>query len=183
MAARWVSPACTLPRTVISSIRIYGTCSSGAFRWTFGSKRQRDYPADGGPFTTLIEFGRGSEHGGWKQAFRNLGRETVEKAAILYVNVSYAESLRKNRQRFNPLQPDGILEHGLSDEKMERTCGRDSDWDVVSGGAKAGRIEIQGVGAPFVVFENEDDVTTPGGEALGRRLESRLVKLWDDCIK
>jgi len=69
------------------------------------------------------------------------------------------------------------------DEKMERTCGRDSDWDEVSGGAKAGRIEIQGVGAPFVVFENEGDVTTPGGQALGQRLESWLGKLWDDCIK
>lgn len=183
MAARWVSRACTPPRTDIFSISIYGTCSSGAFRLTFGSKRRRDHLSTGEPVTTLIEFARGSEHGGWMQTFRNLEREAVEHAAILYVNVSYAELPRKNRKRFNPQRPDSILEHGLSDEKMERTCGRDSDWDVVSGGAKAGRIEIQSKGVPFVVFENEDDVTTPGGEALGQRLESMLGKLWDDLIK
>jgi hypothetical protein len=31
---------------------------------------------------------------------------------------------------------------------------------------------------PYVVFENEDDVTTARGEALGRRLEKVLGRLW-----
>jgi hypothetical protein len=70
--------------------------------------------------TTLIEFSRGSEHGGYRQAFRHLSDEVLERACILYVKVSFAESLRKNRRRFNPDRPDSILEHGLSDEKLER---------------------------------------------------------------
>jgi hypothetical protein len=142
-------------------------------------KRQRDYPAQGGPVTTLIEFARGTEHGGWQGAFASLSAAVAQDAAILYVNVSYAESLRKNRRRFNPQRPDSILEHGLSDDKMERLY-RDSDWQAVSGGASAGRIAIQGQGTPFVVFENEDDVTTPGGEPLGQRLQTTLGSLWDE---
>jgi hypothetical protein len=31
---------------------------------------------------------------------------------------------------------------------------------------------------PYVVFDNEDDVTTRGGEALLGRLEQALGKLW-----
>jgi len=146
------------------------------------TKRQRDTPAAGGPVTTLVEFARGVEHGGWVSAFANLSPEVARDGAILYVDVSYAESLRKNRKRFNPQRPDSILEHGLSDDKMERLY-RDSDWAQVSGGANAGRIAIQGQGTPFVVFENEDDVTTPGGEALGQRLESTLGRLWAEYAK
>jgi hypothetical protein len=145
------------------------------------TKRQRDYPADS-PVTTLVEFARGVEHCGWQGAFAALSPEVASDSAILYVDVSYAESLRKNRKRFNPSRPDSILEHGLSDDKMERLY-RDSDWAQVSGGAKEGRIAIQEHGVPFVVFENEDDVTTPGGEALGQRLETALGRLWKEfCI-
>jgi len=146
------------------------------------TKRQRDYPALGGPVTTLIEFARGSEHGGWVQAFANLSAQVAAKAAILYLNVPWSESLRKNRKRFNPQRPDSILEHGLENEKLERLY-RDSDWDTVSGGAASGRIQIQGHGVPFVVFENGDDVTTPGGEPLGRRLEETLGQLWKSYLK
>jgi hypothetical protein len=39
-------------------------------------------------------------------------------------------------------------------------------------------ITIQGVKVPYVVFENEDDVTTARGDALGDRLEARLQTLW-----
>jgi hypothetical protein len=34
------------------------------------------------------------------------------------------------------------------------------------------------VKVPYVVFENEDDVTTGRGEALGERLETALQRLW-----
>jgi hypothetical protein len=32
---------------------------------------------------------------------------------------------------------------------------------------------------PYAVFENEDDVTTARGTALGERLEETLTKLWE----
>jgi hypothetical protein len=140
------------------------------------NKRLRDNPAYHDRFTTIIEFARGSEHGGFARAFEHLSREVAQRAAILYINVSYAESLRKNRRRFNPNRPDSILEHGLSDEKMERLY-RESDWAQVSA-ANPDFITIQGQRVPYVVFENEDDVTTPRGEALGERLEETLGRLW-----
>jgi hypothetical protein len=100
--------------------------------------------------------------------------------AILYINVSWEESLRKNRARFNPNRPDSILEHGLPDEKMERLY-RYNDWDDVSAGDPE-FIEIQGIKVPYTVFENEDDVTTQRGKALANRLEetlSRLLELYN----
>ncbi len=129
------------------------------------------------PVTTLVEFARGKEHGGFRRAFQHLSQELLQHAAILYVNVSYAESQRKTRRRFNPKRPDSILEHGLSDDKIERLY-KDSDWAELTGGETQGVLELQGCHVPYVVFENEDDVTTPGGDALGRRLEDTLGELW-----
>ena len=71
-------------------------------------------------YTTILEFSRGSEHGGYTEAYKHLSPQIMKRMAILYVDVSYSESLRKNRKRFNPDRPDSILEHGLSDKKMER---------------------------------------------------------------
>jgi hypothetical protein len=39
-------------------------------------------------------------------------------------------------------------------------------------------VTVKGIRVPYVVFENEDDVTTAGGEALGERLEEVLGQLW-----
>lgn len=166
------------------------TDKQGDFRWNYlwdvlirrisleYHKRQRDYPIHGQPVTAMIEFARGVEHGGFRQAFEHLSREVLRRAAILYIDVSYAESLRKNRKRFNPERPDSILEHGLSDEKLGRIYS-EVDWHELSGGQPQGSLEIQGICVPFVVFENEDDVTTQGGDALGARLEQRLNSLWE----
>ncbi len=166
------------------------TDEQGDFRWNYlwdvlirrisleYHKRQRDYPIHGQPVTAMIEFARGVEHGGFRQAFEHLSREVLRGAAIMYIDVSYTESLRKNRKRFNPDRPDSILEHGLSDEKLERIY-FEVDWHELSGGQPHGRLEIQGIPVPFVVFENEDDVTTQGGDALDVRLEQRLNTLWE----
>ncbi len=127
-------------------------------------------------YTTIIEFSRGSEHGGYREAYQHLSKEVVEHMAILYLDVSYEESLRKNRARFNPNKPDSILEHGLPDEKME-VLYKDVDWHELTQPDPA-YVYIQGVNVPYVVFENEDDVTTGRGDALGDRLEARLQTLW-----
>ncbi len=70
-------------------------------------------------FSTIIEFSRGKQHGGFSQAFEHFSGITLAHCAILYINVSWDQSLLKNRRRFNPDRPDSILEHGLSDEKLE----------------------------------------------------------------
>jgi len=139
-------------------------------------KHLRDTPDYHEQFTTIIEFARGSEHGGFARAFAHLSREVVQRAAILYINVSYEESLRKNRARFNPDKPDSILEHGLPDAKLERLY-KESDWAQVSA-ADPEFITIQGQRVPYAVFENEDDVTTDRKKALGNRLEQTLGRLW-----
>ena len=139
-------------------------------------KLLRDDPSYHEHSTCMIEFSRGSEHGGYAEAFQRLSDEILARAAIMYVRVPFEESLRKNRRRFNPDKPDSILEHGLSDEKMERLYHDDDFASVALGGS--GLIEIRGQRIPFVVFPNEDDVTTDKPEQLAARLESVLGKLW-----
>ena len=136
-----------------------------------------DSPDRGEESSFILEFSRGREHGGYRQALSAVSEPLLRRAAILYVRVSYQESLRKNRRRFNPRRPHSILEHGLSDEKMERLY-RDDDWDDVCPPA-ARAVETRGISMPAVVLENEDDVTTPRGPALGQRLEECLKALWE----
>jgi hypothetical protein len=140
-------------------------------------KLLRDDPSYHEQNTCMIEFSRGSSHGGYAEAFQHLSDEILERAAIMYVRVPFEESLRKNRRRFNPDKPDSILEHGLSDEKMERLY-RDDDFASVAFG-DSGLINIRGQRVPFVVFPNEDDVTTDKPDKLAARLESVLGELWE----
>jgi len=128
------------------------------------------------PQSVIIEFSRGKEHGGFKSAFDSLCPEILSRAAILYVDVPWEESLRKNRKRFNPARPDSILEHGLPDEKLERLY-RQSDWAEIAPSTQ-GFLSIQSFQVPYVVFPNHDDVTTAQGAALGRRLQDSLSRLW-----
>ncbi|GAB4343172.1 MAG: hypothetical protein Kow0037_31080 [Calditrichia bacterium] len=127
-------------------------------------------------YTTILEFARGSEHGGFKKAFQHLSEEILKKAGIVYIKVSYEESLRKNRRRFNPERPDSILEHGLPDEKLERLY-KESDWEEVSA-ADPEFIDIKGYKVPYVVFDNEPEKTDKP-EVLGAHLEEVLQKLWE----
>ncbi|MFP4396100.1 MAG: hypothetical protein ACLFTI_12655 [Anaerolineales bacterium] len=164
------------------------TDAEGYFKWThlwhllierigleYG-KRLRDQPDYHATTTTVIEFSRGSEHGGYAAAYEHLSPAILERGAALYINVSFEESLRKNRARRNPDRLDSILEHSLSDEKMRRLYGED-DWAAFTADNPAS-VSVKGLDVPYVVFENEDDVTTPRGEALGERLETTLDQLW-----
>lgn len=141
------------------------------------SKRVRDDASYHDHTTALIEFSRGSEHGGYEEAFKHVSDRILERAGIMYVRVPFEESLRKNRRRFNPDKPDSILEHGLTDEKMERLY-RDDDWSAMAPD-DSGRLSLRGHNIPYVVFPNDDDVTTSNPERLAARLESVLGMLWE----
>jgi hypothetical protein len=95
----------------------------------------------------------------------------------MYVNVSFAESLRKNRRRYNPLKPDSILEHSLPDDRLRRLY-QDDDWDNLSAGHPH-TVTVRSIEVPYVVFENEDDVTTDTPDLLDARLKTTLGRLWD----
>ena len=139
-------------------------------------KRQRGRPDQDQSPTTIIEFSRGREHGGYRSAFAHLPPTILEKMAVLYIEVSWEESLRKNRKRFNPERPDSILQHSLPDSRLERLY-REVDWPEITGGDPQ-HLLIQGIRVPYVEFDNSDDVTTARGEALGKRLEVSLQNLW-----
>ena len=135
---------------------------------------QADYYAD---HSTIVEFARGTEHGGYATAIPHLSDELLAHAAIVYVNVSFEESLRKNRRRFNPDRPDSILEHGLPDEKLERLY-RDDDWHEFCAD-DPGFVTIRSTRIPYAIFENQDDVTTDRPDELAARLEAVFDELWD----
>ena len=140
-------------------------------------KRLRDDENYHDKHTTLIEFSRGSEHGGYKKAYQYLSDEVLERAAIFYIDVPFSESLRKNRARFNPDKPDSILEHGLPDEKLERMY-KEVDWEEFKGDDPE-FITIKGHKVPYVVLDNKDDVTTARDAKLGDALEVLFKKLWE----
>ncbi len=139
-------------------------------------KQLRDDPNHAQTHTTIIEFSRGSEHGGYTQAFAHLSDLILAQATALYVRVSYAESLRKNRRRFNPNKPDSILEHSLPDAKLERLYKAD-DWQIFSS-PEPHFLNVGLQRLPFSVFENEDDITTNNPNGFADRLESVLEGLW-----
>jgi hypothetical protein len=138
-------------------------------------KKRRDLSPD--QVTIILEFARGEEHGGFRAAFSEFSPELLSKAAVIYLNVSWEESLRKNRKRFNPERADSILEHALPDEKLSNLY-RHNDWHILTKDSPE-YLNFHGVSVPYVVFENEDDVTTERGDALGDRLEACLTKLWE----
>lgn len=129
-----------------------------------------------GEQTCVIEFSRGTEHGGYEAAYAHLSDQILEDAVVLYVNVSFEESLRKNRVRSNPDRPYSVLQHSLEDEKMMQLYRKD-DWTSFTS-ANSDFIAVRKHRIPFIVFDNEDDVTTKGKEELGDRLSAAFDRLW-----
>ncbi|MCX6088003.1 MAG: hypothetical protein NTV78_02380, partial [Caldiserica bacterium] len=100
---------------------------------------------------------------------------------ILYVNVSFEESLRKNRHRFDPNRPDSILYHSLTNEKLTKLY-KEIGWEQFKG-SNTEFITVRGIKVPYVVFENEDDITTNDGEPLGNRLKENIDRLKATILK
>ncbi|MEN8153413.1 MAG: hypothetical protein ABFR75_05270 [Acidobacteriota bacterium] len=125
--------------------------------------------------TAIIEFSRGSEHGGFKTAYDFLSEEILKDGAALYINVTWEESLRKNRRRFNPDKPDSILEHALEDIKIEKLY-KDSDWAEFSS-ADPSFLRVKGNNVPYGIFENMPEKTDKP-DVLGAHLEEVLSVLW-----
>lgn len=135
----------------------------------------RDYE-NANEYTVFIEFSRGKQHGGYRRAYPLLSKNILEKAALIYVNVSWEESLRKNRQRFNPDKPDSILEHGIPDKKLEYMYSGCDFHDVTR--EDSDYLTLKDHKVPYCIFENEDDVTSEPKPILGSRLEACCKKLW-----
>ncbi len=125
--------------------------------------------------TALVEFSRGGSEG-FRQAFSVLSERVRSESGLIYIDVSYAESVRKNRRRARAGAEHSILHHSLPDAKMERYY-KVNDWHAIAGERPEGEIDMGGIGVPFAVFENEPEVTDRP-EALGARLEEVCKRLW-----
>lgn len=124
--------------------------------------------------TTIIEFSRGGKHG-FAEAFTYLSESILSRAAIMYIRVSYEESCRKNRRRFDSAQAHSILYHSLPDEKMDYYY-KESDWDRIAP-HRDGILELSAFKVPYAVMQNEPEVTD-SDEKLGPALEQTLARLW-----
>jgi hypothetical protein len=124
--------------------------------------------------TAILEFSRGSEHGGFKSAYDHLSDEILQKAVTLYIKVDFEESMRKNRRRYNPDKPDSILEHSLEDLKMEMLY-KDSDWEAFA--ADPEYLKVKGFDVPYGVFDNMPEKTDKP-DVLGAHLEEVLTQVW-----
>ena len=128
--------------------------------------------------TVMMEFARGGENS-YACAFEHLSDDVLSHAAILYIDVSFEESLRKNRRRYRPEQADSILYHSLEDAKMNRYY-KVNDWELLSEGHDEGFVAVKGHQVPFAVFHNEPEKTLDP-ELLGSALRDatgRLIKLF-----
>lgn len=121
--------------------------------------------------TTLVEFARGGENGIY-EALTHLHEDILKKAVLVYIRVSYEESVRKNRRRARPGEEHSILYHSLPDEKMKFYY-KTNDWETLE--AKNSRvIEVKGIKVPYAVFENMPEKTDDPAK-IGPELE-RVTK-------
>jgi len=136
---------------------------------------ERFRAATSGDQTALVEFARGGNDG-FRQAFEILSENVRKQSAVIYIRVSYEESARKNRRRARSGEEHSILHHSLPDAKMQHYY-KTNDWDVISQGRGEGEIDMRGITVPFVVFDNEPEVTDQP-DTLGERLEDVCTRLW-----
>lgn len=125
--------------------------------------------------TTLIEFARGGENGIY-EALSYLDENILKNAVLVYIKVSYEESVRKNQRRARKGLEHSILHHSLPDEKMEFYY-KVNDWDKLEA-KNPDFIEVKGVKVPYAVFQNEPEKTLDP-KLIGAELERATSKLWN----
>ncbi|MCK4517379.1 hypothetical protein KAT92_01265, partial [Candidatus Babeliales bacterium] len=123
--------------------------------------------------TIVIEFSRGGVYAssmplpapyGYKHSLAKLSPEILQRASILYVEVSPEESRRKNEVRANPNDPGSILGHKVPLEVMLGSYGCDDMVYLAERFDRAGTVCIEAHGEiyhlPFGRFDNNVDKTT-----------------------
>jgi len=123
--------------------------------------------------TLLIEFARGVDDG-FFDSLERFDAAILARAAILYINVSFEESARRNNARYRLGQEESILYHKVPDRDMNGFF-RDNDWARITGGLPDGRLALRGLQVPFVSMLNEPEATDPA--ILGPRYAAALGRL------
>ncbi len=125
--------------------------------------------------TVVIEWARGGENG-IRHCLDVHCDEILERAAVMYIDVTYEESVRKNHRRARPGEEDSILYHSLPDEKMDFYY-KVNDWQEIAGDQLGGYIDVRGFKVPYSVLPNMPEVTD-ADEKLGPALAESLKRLW-----
>lgn len=125
--------------------------------------------------TVIIEFARGGENG-IGHALSLLHDDILKRACIVYINVPYEESVRKNRKRARPGLEASILHHSLPDEKMDFYY-KVNDWEKLTA-ADGQFIDVRGFRVPYASFENLPEKTDDPSK-LGAELERVTGRLWE----
>src|SRR3990167_288621 len=131
-----------------------------------------DFYHDG---TLVIEFARGGKDG-YTRALPRLSNEILERAAILYVKVSYEESCRRNEARYREKLAHSVLAHKVPDETMQNFY-QTHDWLTLTKGQESGYLTIQATKIPFVTMKNEPELTDSA--LLDKRYHAALQNLWE----
>ncbi len=128
----------------------------------FNQKIAADYLSRPGFYdegTLLIEFARGVGDG-FRESLERFRPDILSRGAILYIDVSFEESCRRNSARYKPGQEESILFHKVPDRDMLGFF-RDNDWADITAGAPDGWLTLAGVRVPFVSMNNEPESTDP----------------------
>lgn len=127
-----------------------------------------------GDHTLFIEFARGVPDGGYARAYELLSDAIWARAGIVYIDVSYEESRRRNEARYQEKLAHSILAHRLPDESQERFSA-EQDFLSLAGGRDSGWLEIRDQRVPFVVIHNEPELKDP--VALAERYGPAMQRL------
>ncbi|UCF09901.1 MAG: AAA family ATPase [Candidatus Bipolaricaulota bacterium] len=127
--------------------------------------------------TVIVEFARGRA-GGYADAIPRLLPRALERAAVLYVDVSFEESWRRNVARYDERRRSGILTHSVPRDEMERSYGVD-DWHDLTE-APTGTLSIRGFDLPYVTMCNEPELVDRDG--LDRRYRGALGSLYEAWV-
>jgi len=125
--------------------------------------------------TLLIEFARGQSDG-FGESLERFHPDILRRGAIVYINVSFEESYRRNGARYRKGEEESTLFHKVPDGDMFGFF-RENDWDAMTGGAQDGWLDLAGVRVPFVSMLNEPESSDPAvlrdryGRALHRLLD------------
>jgi hypothetical protein len=129
--------------------------------------------------TLLIEFARGQDDG-FRASLERFLPEILRRAAILYIDVSFEESYRRNSARYRRGQEESTLFHKVPDGDMFGYF-RSNDWEPMTGGARAGWLDLAGTSVPFVSMPNAPESTDP--DVLGVRYSHALSTLLDLYVR
>ncbi len=124
--------------------------------------------------TVLVEFARGGP-GAYRSALEELSPLVLSSAVILYVDVPYEESRRRNRARYDQARREGLLTHSVPEQELERTY-REDDWHELAA-RPTGVLEVAGARVPYITTNNVPEPTT--ARQFAERYRPALDTLYD----